>query len=630
MNTKKIRLSLMTGAVLVILIDMFFLWILNMNEAEAVQQTLKLCILILAAVVIAAIILFFLKGPVFNIYGQVETGNIMAMLISVLVIMQLAFSFEIFSQKDQEMRSEMYGDMRYIIAQLENCTDSEQLQQILEEAAAEFDSIGVVDIAGPDDVILRSSDTGRVSMSEGTAEYIFPFYNDCHIVFHMNHNYRGRQIFQIWLNLATTLVIAIFFSVEMVWGMIGMIKNKNESDSRRPAALAYVRQIAFLFYFASRLSSAFITIMAKNLGQSLFGSGSNMAAGVPQSAETLFTCVAIFATTALLEKKGWKFPFGVGLAFVAFGTLLSGLSPTLPVFILARGIVGLGYGFCWMTLRNLALFGQDEKEKTWGFSMLNAGLYAGMNCGSALGSILAERFGYRNVFFLATALTVLCSIFIIRMENAVLPKTGRDKREKTTVSLDLSEKLRVFLFAVLMITPSCIVASYLSYFLPLYYESIGRSVSDVGRAQLLYGLIIVYVGPVLSAKIIEKTGNLLWANIAYNTIFSVGLIIAGGLGGIVPSILAVIFLGVADSFGFGVQNNYFLAFPAVSSLGESKSLSYLSFLKKITEMLGPTAYAVMISLGFERGLLAMGILFVAAVLLFGASQILGKKRGYVS
>ena len=152
----------------------------------------------------------------------------------------------------------------------------------------------------------------------------------------------------------------------------------------------------------------------------------------------------------------------------------------------------------------------------------------------------------------------------------------------------------------------------------------------MGRAQLLYGLIIVYIGPVLSAKIIEKTGNLLWANIAYNAIFSVGLLIAGGLGEIVPSILAVIFLGVADSFGFGVQNNYFLAFPAVSSLGESKSLSYLSFLKKITEMLGPTVYAVMISLGFERGLFVMGVLFAAAVLLFAGLQMFGEKRGYVS
>lgn len=630
MNKKKIKLSLMTGAVIVIFIDMFFLWVLNMNEAEKIQQTLKLCILILAAVAITAIVLFFIKGPVFNIYGQVETGNIMAMLISILVIMQLAFAFETFSQKDQEMRSEMYDDMRKVIIQLENCKSRGQLQPILEAAAREHDSIESIDISDRNHIISVSSDAGSISMHEDTAEYIFPFFNDCHIIFQINQSYRGRQIFQIWLNLMTTLVISIFFSVEMVWGMIGLVKQKSDSGERKPAALAYVRQIAFLFYFASRLSSAFITIMAKSLGESLFGIGSNMAAGIPQSAETLFTCVAIFATTALLERKGWKYPFGVGLGFVAFGTLLSALSPNLLIFITARAVVGLGYGFCWMTLRNLALFGQDEKEKTWGFSMLNAGLYAGMNCGSALGSILAERFGYRNVFFLATVLTVLCSIFIIRMENSVLPKRGQRKAEEKAVSLRLSEKLRVLAFAVFMITPSCIVASYLSYFLPLYYESIGRSVSDVGRAQLLYGLIIVYIGPVLSAKIIEKTGNLMWANIAYNTIFSAGLIIAGIFGGIVPSILAVLFLGVADSFGFGVQNNYFLAFPAVASMGESKSLSYLSFLKKMTEMLGPTAYAVVISLGFERGLLVMGVVFASAVLLFGVLQLFEAKRECLS
>ena len=139
----------------------------------------------------------------------------------------------------------------------------------------------------------------------------------------------------------------------------------------------------------------------------------------------VLTCVAIFVTTELLSRKGWKLPFGIGLLLVAFGTFLSAVSPTLLVFIAARAVVGLGYGFCWMTLRNLALFGKDDSEQAWGFSMLNAGLYAGMNCGSSLGAILAEKFGYKNVFLMAAVLTVMCSVVIVRMENAVLKKAEK-------------------------------------------------------------------------------------------------------------------------------------------------------------------------------------------------------------
>lgn len=626
----KIKLSLSAGAVSVILIDMLFLWILNMNETAKIQHMLKLYILVLGGAAVSAVILFFLFGPVTDVRGRVESGNIMAMLISVLVIIQLAFSFAVYSQKDQELRHEMYDGMRDAIARLEDCANSGNLQEELDRAADKKEQIVFVDIVGPQGTILMSSDRERVAEKETQTQYRFPYFQSCQIVFGMDSRYQGKQMLRIGLNLVTTLIIAVFFSVEMVWGMIGIVRRRNEETDRKPAALVYVRQIAFLFYFSSRLSAAFIPTLAKGLTNPFPSLGENMAAGMPQSAETLFTCAAIFATTELLTRKGWKIPFLAGLGLVAGGTVLSAAAMNLPVFIAARAIVGLGYGFCWMTLRNLALFGQDDREKTWGFSMLNAGLYAGMNCGSALGSILAERIGPRNVFLLAALLTMLCSVIIVRLENNVLPRGRRE--EKTSPSgqpgtpIALKEKIRVSAFAVFMIAPSCIVGAYLGYFLPLYYAHTGRNISDVGRAQLLYGMIIVYAGPYLSSRIMKKTKNLMWPCVAYNLIFSIGLMIAGSFGGMLCSLLAVVCLGVADSFGFGVQNNYFLAFPEVASLGESRSLSYLSFLKKITEMLGPTAYALVIMLGFERGIVVMGSVFLVSACLYVGMEVLWYER----
>lgn len=144
-------------------------------------------------------------------------------------------------------------------------------------------------------------------------------------------------------------------------------ERKQQEDRIQPTALSYVRQIAFVFYFASRLSSAFIPIMAKSFGETFLGMSANGAAALPQSAETLLTCAAIFITTEILTRKGWKLPFGIGLLLVALGTFLSAISPTLPVFIGARAVVGLGYGFCWMTLRNLALFGKMTASRHGAF-----------------------------------------------------------------------------------------------------------------------------------------------------------------------------------------------------------------------------------------------------------------------
>lgn len=569
MEQKKIRRSLFYGSALTVVLTMLFLWILNSSDSAQLQLMLGLCILILGGSAVISLYFFFRKGPVFHIKGQIETGNIMAMLVAVLVVIQLAFAFAAYFQKEQYLRFVLY-------------------EEHLEES------------------VIRA------------------------------------ELAHTALELLTTLVISVFFSVEVVWLMIKLTTEKQKEDRIQPTALSYVRQLAFLFYFASRLSSAFIPTMAKSFGETLFGMSANGAAALPQSAETLLTCAAIFITTEILTRKGWKLPFGIGLLLVASGTFLSAIAPTLLIFIAARAVVGLGYGFCWMTLRNLALFGKNDGEQAWGFSMLNAGLYAGMNCGSSLGAILAEKFGYQKVFFMAAALTLLCSAAIIRMENAVLPgrkkadgrkqadcqeRTAcREKDNEEREHFSIRERLQVVSFSVLMIAPSCIAASYTGYFLPLYFESIGRGVADVGRAQLLYGVMIVYVGPRLSRRLTGRNRGLLGANFAYNLLFSAGFLLVGSLGGMVPAMLAVLCLALGDSFGFSVQNNYFLALPSVRSMGASRSLSYLSFLKKLTEMLGPTLFAMAIALGYEKGVFLLGAVFMAALLLFWVLQLTDKGK----
>ena len=124
-----------------------------------------------------------------------------------------------------------------------------------------------------------------------------------------------------------------------------------------------------------------------------------------------------------------------------------------------------------MTLRNLSLFGKNDKEQLLGFALLNAGIYAGMNCGAALGAILADIFGFKTVFILSAVLTLLTSAFIIGMENDHLPKTEiKENGQREAEEENKSGILTTVLFVVLMIAPASIAVSYTSYFLPLYFD----------------------------------------------------------------------------------------------------------------------------------------------------------------
>ena len=436
------------------------------------------------------------------------------------------------------------------------------------------------------------------------------------------------------LNLLTVLVTSIFFSVEIVLLMIRVISRRMErvllteateagNNVEKPmlSSLYFIRQISFLFYFGSRLSSAFIPIMAKSLYNPFPWISNTAAAGMPQTAETLLTCSAIFLTTILLEKKGWKMPFISGLFLVVAGTFMSAVSTNLFIFILSRAVVGLGYGFCWMTLRNLSLFARNNAESLLGFALLNAGIYAGINCGSSLGAILADIFGYKTVFIISGVLTLMTSAFIIKMENAVLPRKNSSQGQHIQEDNEMKpmrQHISVALFVILMIAPASIAASYLSYYLPLYFEDIGGSVTDVGRAQLLYGIVIVYGGPMLS-KLIASLSHmkaLKITNFVYGLMIALSLFLPGVGTGIILPLAGAALLGTADSFGFGVQNNYFLSMPSVINMGASKALSVLSFIKKILEMIGPLVFAVFIALGFQMGIRTMAISFAVMAVLF--------------
>lgn len=647
----KIRAYLFAGSTLTIILVAVFLWVLNVGKPSEYTTEPFNILIILTIIAIICLAAFFAKGPVFNIYGKLEAVNINAILITVLVIIQMAFFFEIISVHNQILNYQVYDKIRYATTVAERSTDEDLDRDLTHLLSFSITDIMVLDEDGN---VIHSSDQNLIGTLSVEDNYTFPFGDGRRIKFIIDRTYNHDELRNEILDLLTVLVTSIFFSVEIVIMMLRIIQRKIEASitddslgtaiveddqSKMISALYYIRQISFVFYFASRLSSAFIPTMAKELINPLSFISDNTAAGLPQSAETLLTCSAIFITTIILERKGWKLPFMSGLILVALGTFISAVSPNLPVFILSRAVVGLGYGLCWMTLRNLSLFGKNEKEKLLGFALLNAGIYAGMNCGSALGAILADIFGYRTVFVISAVLTIMTSLFIIKLENSILPRKNTNNAKKDVDSLHtdtkegkvlssdtipFAQKIQAIIFVILMIAPASIAASYLTYYLPLYFQNMGASTTDVGRAQLIYGIIIVYAGPMLSMFLITAADkSLKTMNIVYSLMIAVSLFVPGFGSGILLPFLGAGLLGLADSFGFGVQNNYYLSLPAIEHLGASRSLSVLSFTKKMLEMIGPFVFAAAIIIGYQAGIRLLAVIFGLMAILF---IILGKKK----
>jgi predicted MFS family arabinose efflux permease len=536
--------------------------------------------------------------------------------LTILIIVQIAFAFANYAYTRMNNSFDAFDHARSLYNRTGWDLPVDQLDSRFETLPEEIDRIYIV---RGDTVIYRYGSSAGNDAEQAVSEnydsrewYVFPV-KDGRMMMHISGTYRRNLTKKILLDLSTVIVAGLFFAFELILFMMRFIKRniaRHESRELSPDGFAYIRQLAFLFYFASHIATAFIPLLATQLSGA--AGKSTLAASMPQSAETLFTCAAIFITSEIIIRKGWKLPFIVGLLIVAGGTLLSALAESLPVFIAARAVVGLGYGFCWMTLRNLSLLGRDEEEQNRGFVLLNAGIYAGMNCGSVMGSILAESLGYRNVFFIGALFTVLCVFSILKLKNDTVQRAGSPQTEKETARAGIgnrAEFIELAGFMLLLVLPSCILESYTQYFVPIYALSIGKGVSDVGRALLVYGLIIVYAAPKLSAWIRRRFGSGILINGLYIAMLAAALVLTGLWGNFGVILFSIVIIGMGSGFGAGVQNSYFLAIPAISRLPSSRSLSWLSFLKKMAAMLGPITFALAMNFPGRRGILTMGILF---------------------
>lgn len=638
---KKAR-TFLTGSIVIISLILFsFLSVVNIDRLSESDSLLSI-LLVLGVFIVAILIFFFQKGDIFQRDGQLEKQRILVMTTMMFVIVQFIFGFA--NYIDQSMmvnRNSLHGSKQAyqsLISQIGdiNQVSADEMEKYLAEIKGDGKLYDAVLIVNNDNLVVSAADYDVYARGEAVDVnpldyYIFPI-KDYRLIIRDNDNYLSEKSMAMLSSIVTVMAASIFLNIELMIFALKLLSDKILSppveiiDGKKSCtALRYVRQIAFLFYFAFNLPRVYIAIMASELGGEFFGITGSVLAGIPQSAETLFTCLAIFITAWIIERRGWKVSFVSGLAFVAVGNICTALADNIVMFILSRGLVGMGYGFCWMTLRNFALFGRNEMEKSEGFSFLNSGLYAGINCGAVLGAVLAEKLGYSPVLLLSAVLIVFCSASVIKMENIIYKKPSPvEKKEIQARKGSCWQYALLGLFVVLMIAPTCISGAFLNYYLPLYFIDIGHSVSDVARARLMYGMAIIYIGPWIAMKIAAYPNYPVW-NLAYNCILGAAFVVFGFLGMFWPAFAAVLLLSIGDSFGFVCQNNYFLKMKAVKQLGESLSLSILSFVKKMTEMMGPIVFGLLYA-GIDT--LNICVLGAAFIVMAMAYFVLGRKEAY--
>lgn len=631
--------------------------IINSRVAIPQAQTLQY-LLIIALIAGALLLLLYAKIDFMDEEGEVDRKRFLIVILSVFSVAQIFYAYlnfnmykalymDIAQENTMLTASIIQKDINSVIAKGVSYQDLYQVEGWLQkviEAVPEIDDVDIV--SDQSEKMLDAAENTALNKSEDKELYRFnlPLVQDSSgqkagiktsIDISVSEKYIKSRTTEIALDSLTVLIIAFFFMVEITIFLLLILqkevydfrkKNKldiqNASSSYSP--VEFIRPMAFFFFLASSMAVSYIPLMMKELYQPLLGLSKDVVLGLPISVELLCVSLSIIVTGYVIDKKGWRAPFFVGLLFLLAGSLLSGLAWNGIMFILARGVAGIGYGFSWMAMRSYCTSAPSLEEKSKGLSSYNSGIFAGFNCGIAIGAMLADRIGFSNVFFVALGGIVLTAYFVYQFMEKGSSK-AIEASEKPQAGLGAFEFLSnpsILLFFVLLTLPVAVCSMFMDYFFPLFGASINLSTSNIGRGFLIHGLCIVYLGPYLGnfmGRVLDvRRGSILSALMT-----AVALLIFAKFGSLYAALAAILMLGLADSFGVVAQNNYFLSLQATGQMGESKALAYYSMVRRLGQMAGPFIFGGLALMGAGMSVGVIGLTCLGMVALF---MVLARSR----
>ena len=258
---------------------------------------------------------------------------------------------------------------------------------------------------------------------------------------------------------------------------------------------------------------------------------------------------------------------------------------------------------------------QDMKQREQGFFCMNAAYLSGANCGTVVGSFIAERIGYRPVFYVGILVTVISAFLLIfcmeKRENA-----AEAEKEKETIGL--LEFLRapfVWRYFLLANMPLVICASFLGYFFPIYGAENDLSEMQISLAFLLSGVISIYLGPSLSG-LVENRMKPKQALTLAMAMYAMGLLFFVGNASIGSCFVVIALFSAADSFGMTMKLVYYTSIPEVEAFGGGRATGINSLVENISSALGPVIFGYTLLLGAKFGIAVIAGAFLAMFLLF--------------
>ena len=384
-----------------------------------------------------------------------------------------------------------------------------------------------------------------------------------------------------------------------------------------------IRLALFLFSVATEVAAAFLPLYARAATRPDWLSP-EFAAAAPLALYLVAIAALSPFAGPLARRFGARRMFLISIPPTVLALSAMGFSSSVAEIAFWRGITAVFYATATIACQEYAIRAAVDQGGTRPLGAFVAVIYGGVFCGSALGGVVAGRFGYEATFLLGAAIVTLSGILAF----ANMRGTAGDAA-KTAVLPAGTSGLRalvaprfVILLLGLAMPMNAATAAFIWYLTPMLLSGWGSGTAEIARVVMLYYLAVVIFGPWVSSLSDGRIGPL-------------ALVLTGALG----SGAALLSLAVWSGFwaitlavaGLGIGHTlmraplYALALRITG--GTSAGLNALRLAERVGAILGLAATSFLLGdVGADLGILALGLSVLTGLILYGSIETVIRLR----
>jgi predicted MFS family arabinose efflux permease len=285
------------------------------------------------------------------------------------------------------------------------------------------------------------------------------------------------------------------------------------TDARTGASIMDARIPLFVFSFAEELQKSFLPLFVAEFHTESDLFARDIMMGLPISA--FMFVIAVFTPFAgrLVDKFGNKTLFMAGLIPAIAGYLICYFAGSANDILIGRSMTAVGYAVITISSQSYIAAVVPPENRARGMAIFVGVLMTATMCGTAIGAILADWLGYKPVFLIATAFSMLAGLLGWSMLSTDLPASEAKKSpagaSRSPIAILMRNTQFVLIVLFCAIPAKVILTGVLYLFVPIYLASLDASQSEIGRIMMVYSLIIIPISP-LASGFADRLGKNLW------------------------------------------------------------------------------------------------------------------------